>query len=56
MYLIYEPHHEKTCLCHMRKKKDADQPAHPQSDQQQRRRSTCRSLTNNKGADQPAAV
>ena len=28
---VYEPHHEKTCLCNMRTKKGADQPAHSRS-------------------------
>ena len=28
--LIFEPRHEKTCLCHMRIKR-VDQPAHPRS-------------------------
>ena len=27
----YEPHHEKTCLCHIANNKGADQPAHPGS-------------------------
>ena len=33
LYLLvkYEPHHEKTSLCHMRTKKGADQPAHLRS-------------------------
>ena len=28
---LYEPHHEKTCLCHMRTTRGADYPAHPHS-------------------------
>ena len=27
----YEPHHEKTCLCHMRTTIGTDQPVHPHS-------------------------
>ena len=28
---LHEPHHEKTCFCHMPINKGADQPAHPHS-------------------------